>query len=75
LLYVAPERQIGKTDAEGIWARWHFGKALLAGQAGKKQLPNGRLNKVAAAVRAIWIARSLNFTTRPSGYSSYSIAT
>jgi hypothetical protein len=50
--YEALEHRIEAAEAEALRARWEFGKALLVERAanGGKQLPNGRLDEVAAAV-------------------------
>ena len=50
--FVAIEKRIGLAEKDGIVARWEFGRVLLAerDRNGGKQLPNGRLAEVCAAV-------------------------
>ncbi len=51
-LYTALERRIADADADGVIARWEFGKALLAEREahGGNQLPPGRIQEVCAAL-------------------------
>ena len=40
---------VDQAEDSGIMARWQFGKELLSERVGK-QLPNGRLDEVAAMI-------------------------
>jgi len=48
-IYVDLEHSISDTDAEGIRARWEFGRKLSQERVGKK-LPKGRLAEVCVAI-------------------------
>jgi len=47
--YRVLDRKVDAAEGDGILARWEFGRELLAERVGK-QLPNGRLDEVAAAI-------------------------
>lgn len=46
------EQRIGESEETGLFARWEFGRELLAARDGKGRLPNGYLTKVAAETGA-----------------------
>ena len=48
--YVALDRKVDEAEDNGIMARWEFGLAVLAERGDHKQLPNGRLDEIAAAI-------------------------
>jgi hypothetical protein len=48
-LYCEVDHRIAGADADGLRARWDFGRMLLAERVGKK-LPPGRLDEIAAGV-------------------------
>jgi DNA N-6-adenine-methyltransferase (Dam) len=47
---VSLDRKVDAAEGDGILARWEFGRALLAERGAGKQLPNGRLDAVAAII-------------------------
>lgn len=50
--YVELEEKIGRGEHDAIWARWRFGRLLLAEREanGGRQLPDGRLNEICEQV-------------------------
>ena len=46
---ISLDRKVDAAEGDGIYARWEFGRELLAERVGK-QLPAGRLDEVAAAI-------------------------
>lgn len=48
--YVELDQAVDKAEDAGIMARWEFGLAVLEERGDRKQLPNGRLDAIAAAI-------------------------
>lgn len=47
--YIALDKRVDAAEGDGIFARWEFGRELLAERVGK-QLPKGRLDEIAKAI-------------------------
>ena len=63
--YVAIEKRVDVAEADGVEARWEFGRLLLQEREGE-QLPKGRLRAVAAATKngEREISRRMTFASR-----------
>jgi N6-adenosine-specific RNA methylase IME4 len=48
--YVELDQAVDKAEDAGIMARWEFGLVVLEERGDRKQLPNGRLDEIAAAI-------------------------
>jgi N6-adenosine-specific RNA methylase IME4 len=48
--YIELDRKVDEAEGNGIMARWEFGLLVLAERGDRKQLPNGRLDEIAAAI-------------------------